>query len=180
MPLVFDWFQPRRHLVVTAIPVVRLRTMMRTTTSKANSSTSTHTTSHCTRDRRIQQKLKTSPDLINWSRGVSRECSLDHSVLDYRNVVLSCLWIREPCDWRVVSGIRVSVATLLSQGDYPANIKHLYDICTMLDQRRRRWAHVVQMLYKCFVFAGYIMRAKPLCRQIIVPCDKANTKCRVW
>ena len=24
----------------------------------------------------------------------------------------------------------------------------------MLDQRRRRWADVVQMLYKCFVFAG--------------------------
>ena len=25
----------------------------------------------------------------------------------------------------------------------------------MLDQRRRRWANVVQMLYKCFVPAGY-------------------------
>ena len=24
----------------------------------------------------------------------------------------------------------------------------------MLDQRRGRWADVVQMLYKCFVFAG--------------------------
>ena len=24
----------------------------------------------------------------------------------------------------------------------------------MLDQRRRRWANAVQMLYKCFVFAG--------------------------
>ena len=35
----------------------------------------------------------------------------------------------------------------------PANTKHLYDICTMLDQRRRRLADVVQMLYKCFVFA---------------------------
>ena len=29
--------------------------------------------------------------------------------------------------------------------------KHLYHICTMLDQRRRRWANVVQMLYKCFL-----------------------------
>ena len=37
---------------------------------------------------------------------------------------------------------------------YPANTKHLYNICTMLDQRRRRWADVVQMLYKCFVCAG--------------------------
>ena len=36
----------------------------------------------------------------------------------------------------------------------PVNTKHLYDICTMLDQRRRRWDDVVQMLYKCFVFAG--------------------------
>ena len=37
---------------------------------------------------------------------------------------------------------------------FPANTKHLYNICTKLDQRRRRWADVVQMLYKCFVFAG--------------------------
>ena len=34
------------------------------------------------------------------------------------------------------------------------NTKHLYNICTMLDQRRRRWADVLQMLYKSFVFAG--------------------------
>ena len=39
---------------------------------------------------------------------------------------------------------------------YPANTKHLYNICKMLDQRRRRWADVVQVLYKCFVFAGYL------------------------
>ena len=26
----------------------------------------------------------------------------------------------------------------------------------MLDQRQRRWAGVVQMLYKCFVFAGMV------------------------
>ena len=36
----------------------------------------------------------------------------------------------------------------------PVNTKRLYNICTMLVQRRRRWADVVQMLYKCFVFAG--------------------------
>ena len=28
----------------------------------------------------------------------------------------------------------------------------------MLDERRRRWAGVVQMLYKCFVFAGKPMK----------------------
>ena len=32
--------------------------------------------------------------------------------------------------------------------------KHLYTIYIMLDQRRRRWADVLQMLYKCSVFAG--------------------------
>ena len=36
----------------------------------------------------------------------------------------------------------------------PVNAKHQYNICTMLDQRRRRWANVVQKLYKCFVSAG--------------------------
>ena len=36
----------------------------------------------------------------------------------------------------------------------PINTKHLYNICTMLDQRRRRWADVVQLLCKCFVFTG--------------------------
>ena len=33
----------------------------------------------------------------------------------------------------------------------PANTKHLYNICTMLVQRRRRWAGVLQMLYKLFI-----------------------------
>ena len=37
---------------------------------------------------------------------------------------------------------------------YPVNTKHLYSIYTMLDQRRRRWVNAVQMLYKCFAFAG--------------------------
>ena len=40
------------------------------------------------------------------------------------------------------------------QHAHPANTKHLYNICTMLDQRRRRWDDVVQMLFKSFVFAG--------------------------
>ena len=33
----------------------------------------------------------------------------------------------------------------------PVNTKQLYNICTMLDQRRRPWGDVVQMLYKCFL-----------------------------
>ena len=31
-------------------------------------------------------------------------------------------------------------------GTYLVNTKHLYNICTMLDQSQRRWADVVQML----------------------------------
>ena len=38
---------------------------------------------------------------------------------------------------------------------YSVNTKHLYNIYTMSAQRRKRWADVVQMLYKCFVFAWY-------------------------
>ena len=34
------------------------------------------------------------------------------------------------------------------------NTKHLYNICTMLVQRRRRCADILHMLYKGFVFAG--------------------------
>ena len=37
-------------------------------------------------------------------------------------------------------------STLISE-----NTKHLHNIVTMLDQRRRRWVDVVQMLYKCFL-----------------------------
>ena len=38
----------------------------------------------------------------------------------------------------------------------PASTKHMYNICTMLDQRQRRRADVVQMLYKCFMFAALV------------------------
>ena len=35
-----------------------------------------------------------------------------------------------------------------------ASTKHLYNICTTSAQRLWRWSNIVQMLYKCFVFAG--------------------------
>ena len=37
---------------------------------------------------------------------------------------------------------------------FQENTKHLYNVNTMLVQRQRSWADVVQILYKCFVFAG--------------------------
>ena len=49
---------------------------------------------------------------------------------------------------------------------FPVNTTYLYNLCTMLDQRRRRWADVVQMLCKCFVFAG--LRRWPNMKQLLV------------
>ena len=43
---------------------------------------------------------------------------------------------------------------------HPVSTKHLYDISTMSDQRRRRWTDIVQMLYKYFVFAGHSLPAR--------------------
>ena len=44
---------------------------------------------------------------------------------------------------------------MVYKGGYnPANTKYLYNVYTMLCQRRRRWVDVVYMLYKCFVFVG--------------------------
>ena len=45
---------------------------------------------------------------------------------------------------------------LLDEGSILTNTKHLFNICTMLDQRQNRWADVVQMLCKCFVFTGIL------------------------
>ena len=47
-----------------------------------------------------------------------------------------------------------NASCLLGAAFNPVNTKYLYNICTMLGQSRRRWADIVQMLYKCFVFAG--------------------------
>ena len=62
------------------------------------------------------------------------------------------------------SGVSKWQCVFLALPYIPANAKKLYAICTMLDQRRRRWDDVVQMLYKCFVFVG-------MCQRI-----QANTK----
>ena len=54
----------------------------------------------------------------------------------------------------VIRALNMAKLGFLYGKHIPANIKYLYNICTLLDQRRRRWVDVVQMLYKCFVFAG--------------------------
>ena len=63
---------------------------------------------------------------------------------------------------KYLSALRVKTTYMLmadctsqyNKAPNPGNTKHLYNICTMPDQRRRRRAGVVRMLYKCFVFAG--------------------------
>ena len=37
----------------------------------------------------------------------------------------------------------------------PVNTKHVYNICTLLDQHRRRWVAIVHMLCKCLCFPGF-------------------------
>ena len=45
--------------------------------------------------------------------------------------------------------------------DYPSkHTKQLYNLCIMLDQRRKRWADIVHILYKCFVLAGIDLRPR--------------------
>ena len=45
----------------------------------------------------------------------------------------------------------------------PANTKHVYNICTTLAQRLRRWSNIVQLLYKCFVLLVILMSLNPSC-----------------
>ena len=58
---------------------------------------------------------------------------------------------------------------------YPVDTRYLYNIFTMLDKRRRRWADVVQMLYKCFGFRSDVLgllRLRKSCWQII--CNQSS------
>ena len=48
----------------------------------------------------------------------------------------------------------------------PANTKHLYNICTTSVQRLRRWTNIVQLLYKCLVFTGWLAHSVEPARDI--------------
>ena len=67
---------------------------------------------------------------------------------------------------QMVQAIAIKVVTLVTRNAFcshqraqSANRKHVYNICTTSAQRLRRWSDIVQMSYKCFVFAG---RRRPL------------------
>ena len=63
---------------------------------------------------------------------------------------------------------------------FPNTPKHLYNICTMLDQRRRRWADVVQMLCKCFVFAGNSSQTEHLRDAASLPAQRPHALAQHW
>ena len=73
----------------------------------------------------------------------------------------------------------------LSLSVSPINTKHLYNICTTLDQRRRHWANVVQMLYRCFVFAGWYCHTIMAtlthtgCRQLDVAASRKKSRIKL-
>ena len=48
-----------------------------------------------------------------------------------------------------------TITHIICKPSYPANTKHLYNICTASAQRLRRWSNIVQMLYICVRFTGY-------------------------
>ena len=64
--------------------------------------------------------------------------------------VVNRKWVSDPCQYNHHGKCD------REEAQWPADIKHWYNICTMLDQTRRRWADVLQMLYKCFAFAGLV------------------------
>ena len=64
-------------------------------------------------------------------------------------------WLHITPQCNLNKSIHLPVCTTLAHKvSPPANTKHLYNICTTSSQRLRRWSNIVQMLYKCFVFAG--------------------------
>ena len=49
-------------------------------------------------------------------------------------------------------GLYMPIESTQVNNNNPASTKHLYNICAMSAQRLRRWADIVQILYKCFLF----------------------------
>ena len=52
----------------------------------------------------------------------------------------------------------ITLTSLIRLHIHPADATYLYNICATSAQRLRRWSNIVQMLYKCFVFAGHTIQ----------------------
>ena len=59
--------------------------------------------------------------------------------------------------YAMVYSVFVEERGLHGLNTFPANTKHLYNMCTTSAQRLRRWSNIAQILNKCFVFTGFIM-----------------------
>ena len=99
--------------------------------------------------------LGQSSDTVSQSRGSSLfriVCNTIHCY--YLSLMCTCYWTLDTPPslsvFNACGGERFRY--------HPVNTKHLYNICTLLVQRRRRWVDVVQMLYKCFVVAGQTVK----------------------
>ena len=88
--------------------------------------------------------------VFSWIRGDFTAALIKVTVLDGQIIVIPVKTGRERGLCPQLCGKRRHFPRM----HIPANTKHLYNICTKLNQRRRRWVDVVQMFYKCFVFAG--------------------------
>ena len=105
-------------------------------------------------------KLEKIMNLI--PRSPTKDVTLIHcwSSVTYGESTSKQHWINVLCPLRIGVTRYFSIVFRLFSvegfwgGNVPVNTKHLYNICTTLGQRRRRWADVVQMLYKSFVFGA--------------------------
>ena len=98
-------------------------------------------------------------------RSPSRQTPLTRAWADFvwagenvpsRFTPLSLVWSGEKCPiWDLHVNCVHFFQSFCFYEWYPANTKHLYGIGTTSAQGLRRWYHIVQMFYKCFVFTGW-------------------------
>ena len=102
------------------------------------------------------------PTICSWPKHSSAKASVKGNAIIFRRhffCVSRRVFVPEKSkqmNLALEQGQTSHILRLIFGAGVPVNAKHLYSICTMLDQRRRRWANVVQILYKCFVFYYWI------------------------
>ena len=82
---------------------------------------------------------------------------IDISVILIQYIVLSRVRVQE-CGYKVQRVIKNPATLAGADWDcrpYTSKHKHLYSICATSAQRLRRWADIVQMLYKCLCLLGH-------------------------
>ena len=101
----------------------------------------------------------------NSSCAISPRNSVMGTHINHSTVQPKCDMLQPNSDNNWMTAVISSCARLshcfVSRGRIPyfqAKAKHLHTICTTSAQRLRRWSNIVQMLYKCFVFAGLVRK----------------------